>query len=127
MSDEEYYRAKSSAALWVKLKPLAREMRHKPTPAENKLWQRIRGRQVQGAKFRRQHAIERFIIDFYCAGARLIIEVDGSIHEHTPDEDAIRQEFLEGLGFRVLRFKNAEILQSLDSVVEKISRVLADD
>ena len=127
MSETENYRAKSSPELWAKLKPLAREMRHEPTQAEDKLWQRIRGRQIHGAKFRRQHAIERFIVDFYCAEARLIIEVDGSIHDYTPHEDAIRQEFLEGLGFYLLRFTNADVLQSLDAVVEKIDLTLTGE
>ncbi len=64
--------------LWEKLKPLARQMRHVPTPAEDRLWQHIRNRQLKGMKFRRQWAIERFIVDFFCYEANLIIEVDGS-------------------------------------------------
>jgi len=110
--------------LWAKLKLLARQMRHAPTPAEDKLWQRLRNRQLHGFKFRRQHAIERFIVDFYCAEARLIVEVEGAIHQYTQEEDAIRQEFLESLGLRVLRFTNDEINTSLDKVLEKISAAL---
>jgi very-short-patch-repair endonuclease len=106
--------------LWAKLKPLAREMRHEATPAEDVLWEAIRNRKVNGAKFRRQHVIERFIVDFYCAEARLIIEVDGPIHDYTPEEDAIRQEFLEAQGFRVLRFKNDDVMGNLAGVVAQI-------
>ncbi|MBC8496516.1 MAG: endonuclease domain-containing protein [Anaerolineales bacterium] len=96
--------------LWRKLKPLARQMRREPTEAENALWQRLRRKQLLGYKFRRQHAIDRFIVDFYSRGAKLIIEVDGPIHKYTKEEDAIRQEFLESLGFRVIRFNNEEML-----------------
>jgi very-short-patch-repair endonuclease len=110
--------------LWAKLKPLARQMRKNPTPAENKLWQHLRGKQLLGYKFRRQHAIERFIVDFYCHEARLIVEVDGPIHQYTTEEDAIRQKFLESLGFRVLRFTNEQVLTNIDGVLEKIAEAL---
>jgi very-short-patch-repair endonuclease len=126
MTDHEYYRAKSSPELWARLKPLVRQMRHEPTPAENRLWQRLRGRRVQDMKFRRQHAIERFIVDFYCADVRLIVEVDGPIHDYTLEEDAVRQEFLEGLGFQVIRFSNDEVLQSLEEVIERIGEVIIE-
>lgn len=114
----------SSPELWQKLKPLARQMRKEPTAAEHKLWQRIRGKQVLGYKFRRQHAFERFIVDFYCSETRLIVEVDGPTHEYTPDEDAIRQKFLEGLGFKVIRFTNLEVLKQMEAVLNEIARVL---
>jgi very-short-patch-repair endonuclease len=106
--------------LWAKLKPLAREMRHEATPAEDVLWEAIRNRKVNGAKFRRQHVIERFIVDFYCSEAGLVIEVDGPIHDYTPEEDAIRQEFLEAQGLRVLRFKNDDVMGNLAGVVAQI-------
>lgn len=111
--------------LWEKLKPLARQMRHKPTPAEDALWQRLRNRGVGGAKFRRQYAIGRFIVDFVCLEHRLIIEVDGSIHEQQREYDAVRQAFLEAQGFRVLRFTNGDVLQFPDAVVEAIGDALA--
>lgn len=111
--------------LWAKLKPLVRQMRHKPTPAEDALWQRLRNRRVAGAKFRRQYTIERFIVDFICLEQHLIIEVDGSIHDHQHDYDAIRQTFLEAQGFCVVRFTNGEVLQSLDAVIEAICDALS--
>ncbi len=114
----------TSPELWQKLKPLARQMRKEPTLAEATLWQRIRGKQLLGYKFRRQHALERFIVDFYCSEAKLIIEVDGPIHEYNPEEDAIRQKFLEEMGFRVVRFTNVEVLKQLDSVLDEIVKVL---
>jgi very-short-patch-repair endonuclease len=107
-------------ALWEKLKPLARQMRHDPTPAENALWQRVRNRRIAGAKFLRQHAIERFVVDLYCADACLVVEVDGPVHDYTPDEDAVRQKYLESLGLRVLRFSNEQVSDEIEDVVKKI-------
>lgn len=109
-----------SPPLWYKLKPLARQMRRAPTAAEGKLWQRIRGNQVRGVKFRRQFAIERFITDFCCPRLRLIIEVDGPTHEYTQEEDAVRQEFLESVGFEVLRFTNLDVLNDTAAVLDVI-------
>jgi very-short-patch-repair endonuclease len=115
----------SSQELWEKLKPLARQMRCEPTTAENLLWQKLRGKQVLGFKFRRQHVIDRFIVDFYCHEANLVIEVDGEIHQYTQAEDMIRQEFLESLGLRVLRFKNEDVLVGIDGVLEEVVRWLS--
>jgi very-short-patch-repair endonuclease len=106
---------------WKMLKPLARQMRQVPTPAEEHLWQCIRARKL-GFKFRRQHAIERFIVDFICFEQQLIVEVDGSIHDEQKEYDAIRQAFLEASGFRVLRFTNEDVLYSTDVVLTQIRR-----
>lgn len=122
--DEKPQQFTSSAEEWEKLKPLARDMRHKPTPAEDALWQRLRNRRVQGAKFRRQHSIGGYIVDFVCIDHHLIIEVDGDIHEQQRDYDAARQSFLEAQGFRVLRFSNGDVLRSLDAVVVVIGETL---
>ena len=100
-------------------------MRHEPTFAEDKLWQRLR-RKALGVNFRRQHAIDRFIVDFYCPEARLVVEVDGTIHDYTQEEDAIRQEFIESLGMRVLRFTNAEVSQSMEGILARIGAELPE-
>ncbi len=110
--------------LWERLKPVARQMRREPTPAENRLWQRIRKRQVEGAKFRRQVPFERFLVDFCCFEVRLVIEVDGPIHQYSVEADAIRQEFLEFLGFRVLRFTNQQVFLGIDGVVGLIGEAV---
>jgi very-short-patch-repair endonuclease len=110
----------SSTNWWEILKPLARQMRYEPTPAENALWDMLRNRQIEGAKFRRQHAIDRFIVDFICLEYHLIIEVDGEIHQYTQEEDAIRQGFLEAMNFRVLRFSNDDVLYHIVRVVQEI-------
>ena len=111
-------------ALWKRLKPLARQMRREPTIAEQMLWQHLRKRQVQGAKFRRQFAIDRFIVDFCSLETRLIIEVDGPVHQYTQAHDAIRQQFLEHLGFELLHFENAEVLADLATVLEMIEEAV---
>jgi very-short-patch-repair endonuclease len=113
-----------SPELWKRLKPLARQMRHAPTAAENKLWQRLRHHQLGGVKFRRQYAIERFIVDFCSLQARLIIEVDGPTHEYTQAEDLIRQQYLEEAGFSVIRFSNLDILNSVNDVLASIAHTL---
>jgi len=110
--------------IWENLKPLARQMRHEPTSAENRLWQQIRNRQIVGAKFRRQHSIERFIVDFYCAEAALIVEVDGDIHQYTSEEDALRQQWLEAIGFRVVRFTNDDVLHQTQNVIAALETAL---
>lgn len=96
-------------------------MRRIPTEAEDKLWQYLRNRQLAGLKFRRQHSIERFIVDFYCAEAKLIIEVDGPVHDYSKEEDTIRQEFLESQGFRVMCFTNDQVFNSPHDVLKQIS------
>lgn len=111
---------KSTPSWWDRLKPLARAKRREPTPAEDYLWQHIRRRQLNGLKFRRQHAIGQFIVDFYAPDVSLVIEVDGPIHEASPEQDTIRQAFLEGLGLRVLRFTNDEVMSDIDEVLRRI-------
>jgi very-short-patch-repair endonuclease len=118
---EDLKKRRPSPELWEKLKPLAREMRCEPTPAENILWQQLRNRNLQGIKFRRQHVIERFIIDFYCDEFKLVIEVDGEIHQYTLEEDMLRQEYLESLGLRVIRFTNEQVLKNILAVLAQIA------
>ena len=110
--------------LWKRLKPGIRRMRRNSTPAEDKLWQQLRRDQVGGLKFRRQHSLGRFVVDFYCAKAGLVIEVDGPIHDGLAERDSLRQEYIESLGFRVMRFTNDQIENSLKSVVESICEAL---
>ena len=103
----------------------AREMRHPQTPAEATLWRAIRNRNIS-YKFRRQHPIERFIIDFYCAQAKLCIELDGESHLDADqmEYDAARTEYLESLGYKVIRFTNNDVRYTLDAVAVEIIRVI---
>ena len=95
------------------------------TPAERRLWQALRGNALEGAYFRRQHAIGTFILDFYCAQAKLAVEVDGGIHLERAAYDAERTRWLESEhGIRVLRFTNEDVLRSLDAVMDAIRAAL---
>lgn len=116
---------RTTPTLWEKLRPLARQKRKEPTEAEERLWKSLRNRQLSGYKFRRQHGIERFIVDFYCAEAGLVLEVDGPIHEYQYEEDKIREIFIKSQGLQLLRFSNEDVLNNLDSVLKVISLVLS--
>ncbi|MBU2444795.1 MAG: DUF559 domain-containing protein, partial [Bacteroidetes bacterium] len=100
----------------------ARALRKSSTPAEEILWDVLRDRQFNNLKFRRQHIIEKFITDFYCAEYKLAIEIDGSIHNEKEqiERDQFRQKVIEDLGIKVIRFKNDEIFNELTSVLQKI-------
>ena len=99
----------------------ARSMRKQPTDAEALLWRRLRGKQL-GVRFRRQHPVAGYIVDFYCADARLVIELDGGGHAEAKqrDYDQRRSEVLERHGLRVLRLWNPEVVGSLEAVLEVI-------
>jgi very-short-patch-repair endonuclease len=96
----------------------ARKMRSAPTPAEQALWQQLRGSRLAGHKFSRQIAIGPFIADLVCRRAKLVIELDGTQHDH--DADMRRTQFLEGQGYAVLRFTNAQVRDDSDMVVRVI-------
>ena len=107
-----------------KLRTVARQMRHEPTPSEAVLWERLRGRQLSGHKFHRQYSIDRFIVDFICTSLALIIEVDGEVHQQQVEADQEREQILTELGFRVLRFTNAQVLEQTDQVLQEILTAL---
>jgi very-short-patch-repair endonuclease len=98
----------------------ARQLRLQLTKAESHLWQALKNRQLNGLRFRAQHPVGQFILDFYCPSCKLAIEVDGDIHIDRTEEDAARTEQLEAYGYRVLRFSNEEIINNLDRVLETI-------
>jgi very-short-patch-repair endonuclease len=120
----EKERRRPESGLWSRLKPKVHELRHAPTPAEELLWRRIRDRQISGAKFRRQHAIGVYVVDFYCAEAKLVVEIDGPIHEHQQQADANRQAFLESQGLHVLRFTNEQVMTAWPTALETIRATL---
>jgi len=99
---------------------LARALRKNPTEAESILWNRLRAKQVEGTKFRRQQPIEGFIVDFVSFEKRIIIELDGGQHATEPKKDRVRDGILDEHGFRILRFWNNEIFENLDGVLEAI-------
>ncbi|MBA2243563.1 MAG: endonuclease domain-containing protein [Gemmatimonadetes bacterium] len=98
----------------------ARDLRRRMTPAEALLWSALRRHQLDGMQFRRQHPVGRFVLDFYCPAAKLAIELDGEVHGEQAERDAERTAVLSAAGYRVMRFRNQEVLDHLDSVLERI-------
>lgn len=98
----------------------ARDLRQRATLAEQKLWPVLRGRRLGGFKFRLQVAIDRFIADFACFNARLIVELDGAAHDDQALRDLERTGALEGLGWQVLRFDNEAVISDIDGVADAI-------
>jgi very-short-patch-repair endonuclease len=103
-----------------------RELRHRQTEAEEKLWSLLRNRQLQGKKFRRQHAIANYVVDFYCNESKLAIELDGNFHSEAEakEYDNSRTILLNEIGITVLRFWNEEVINDSAKVLEKISENL---
>ncbi len=102
------------------LKESARQLRYSQTDAEQVLWRRLRDRRLAGKKFRRQHPVPPYILDFFCEEDKLAIEVDGSQHIVQQAYDLKRTEFLQKQGIRVLRFWNNDVLQKTEIVLEMI-------
>ncbi|HET8753838.1 MAG TPA: DUF559 domain-containing protein, partial [Salinimicrobium sp.] len=101
----------------------AKKMRNEPTEAERILWECLKSKNL-GHKFRRQHLIDDFIADFVCLSKKLVIEVDGNIHDLQQEQDAIRTGFINNKGFRVIRFKNEEVIGNTNIVLQKIREEL---
>jgi very-short-patch-repair endonuclease len=101
---------------------LAREFRKEATYTENLLWQALRKHKQAGLKFRRQHPIIGFVADLYCAEHKLIIEIDGDVHEDesVAEHDKKRQAALEQAGYRVIRFTTSEVTLNIDGVISRI-------
>lgn len=112
---------------------LCRDLRKNSTPAEGRLWQKLRNRKVDGFKFLRQYPITHssfknkpcfFIADFYCAKKRLVIEVDGSIHQYQKEYDEQRDIIIKEKQILTIRFTNEEILFDLNNVILKIQEIV---
>ncbi|MDD2733123.1 MAG: DUF559 domain-containing protein [Desulfuromonadaceae bacterium] len=110
------------------LKTPSRELRTNMTDAERVLWSRLRGKQLLGVQFYRQKPLGPFIVDFYSHAATLVIEVDGGQHyeEEHARKDAERDKYLSGLGLRVMRFNNRQVLLETDAVVEEIFKMIEE-
>ena len=119
----------SDAEFFFNAKPqifyAARKLRKKMTTAEKILWRELRGRKLNSLYFRRQHPISSFVVDFYCHEKRLVIELDGKVHNRNEikERDISRTFELERFGLRVIRFTNEEVIKQLDNVIEEINRV----
>jgi very-short-patch-repair endonuclease len=104
----------------------AQSLRRSSTPIEHKLWMRLRNRQLHGFKFRRQHPIGKYIVDFFCLEARLVIELDGGWHAEDAKQsmDEYRTAYLHSQGYTVLRIWNNEVTENLRGVLQRIAEPL---
>jgi len=105
---------------------LAKELRKNETEAEKILWARLNKNQIRGLQFRRQHPINMFIADFYCAKFKLVIEIDGSIHDipEYQEHDQGRSAIFEDFGITVIRFTNEQIMNEIDYTVKQIETIV---
>ena len=106
----------------------ARDLRRKSTDAEQLLWNRLRDRQLQGEKFRRQVSLGSYVVDFVCFEKKLIVELDGGQHAHAVnmERDEVRSTALRAHGFQVLRFWNNDVMGNIEGVLESILSSLRD-
>jgi len=109
-----------------RFKQRSRRLRTAQTSAEARLWYALRNRRLARWKFRRQHAIDRFVVDFVTLDGKLIVEVDGTTHDSVSAQarDVVRTRLLEALGFHVMRVTNVDVYENLNGVVEAIAREL---
>jgi very-short-patch-repair endonuclease len=115
-----YFRAKPGTL------ETARILRKRMTNCEILLWEKLRGKQILGLRFRSQHPIDIFIADFYCHEARLVVEIDGEIHEGQIEYDDGREVEIEKYGIKVIRFTNDEVINNRDNVVNKIKTIVKE-
>jgi very-short-patch-repair endonuclease len=108
------------------LESIRRDLRQRSTKAEKILWPELRSRRFEGKKFKRQHSIGNYIVDFYCSSSRLIIELDGEVHQNKEQQitDAFRDENLKDMGFKVLRLSNDLIIHDINCALIQIKVLL---
>ena len=104
----------------------ARLLRKSMTYSESLLWEKLKGKQLLGLRFRRQHPIDMFIVDFYCHTARLVIEVDGEIHMDQIEYDDGREADIEKYNIKIIRFTNDEVNNNIEDVLQKIESVIKE-
>ncbi len=104
----------------------ARRHRRNMTAAERTLWTALKNRQLNGLRFRSQHPLGRFIADFYCAQVRLVVEVDGLVHNEQAEYDEDRTQHFDTYNYRVVRFTNQEVFANLPIVLAKISQMATE-
>jgi very-short-patch-repair endonuclease len=102
------------------------KLRNNLTPAEARLWKALRNKQLEGLRFRCQHPVGNFILDFYCPSCKLVVEVDGEIHAYQAEYDNQRTNKLAEYGYTLIRFSNEQIINDLPNVLAEIRRVALD-
>ena len=105
----------------------AKQLHRNMTPAEVKLWARLRAHRLEGVHFRNQHAIGNYVVDFCVLRQKLIIELDGSQHLEQEDYDRERTEYLESKGYKVVRFWNNDVMNDMDGVIRAIIQAMQSD
>jgi very-short-patch-repair endonuclease len=105
---------------------LARKMRNNLTPSEKIVWNEIKEKKISGYKFRKQHPVYRYILDFYCHEKKLAIEIDGDSHKERKDYDEYRDSYVRSIGIETLRFTNEEIENNIANVIEAIKKKLSE-
>jgi very-short-patch-repair endonuclease len=118
--NNDFPRFENSPNLRRRMTEIAREFRKEPTKSEAILWQALRGKKLDGIKFRRQQPISPFVVDFYNTVYRLVVEIDGDIHDLQKEADAARQQVLEELGLIILRVKSESVEKNLPLVLNTI-------
>jgi very-short-patch-repair endonuclease len=106
-------------------KQFARHLRRSQTYAEQIMWNLLKNRRFKGIKFRRQHVLEGFIVDFFCYKTNLIVEIDGDIHLKQKEYDHFREDILRSKGYRLIRFTNDEVVGNLSKVCEALEIALS--
>ena len=109
-----------------KIMEAARLLRENMTCSENLLWERLKGKQICGLRFRRQHPIDIFIADFYCHEARLVVEIDGEVHNQQKDYDIGRTAEMGKYDILVIRFTNNEVIKEIEEVISKIEEIVRE-
>ncbi len=104
---------------------VARLMRREMTAAEMVLWKAIKDRQLCGLRFRAQHPVSQFVLDFFCPICKLVVELDGGVHDCQSEQDEARSAHLRSYGYHVIRFRNEEVMSSLPEVLEGILQAAA--
>jgi very-short-patch-repair endonuclease len=110
----------------LEIEAAAQRHRRNMTAAERTLWTALKDRQLNGLKFRSQHPLGRFIADFYCAQVRLVVEVDGPVHNKQAEYDEARTQHFETYGYQLVRFTNQEVFTNLPIVLARISQVATE-
>ena len=105
-------------------KVFSRELRKEQTPEEAIVWEQLRNRKFMDLKFRRQHVIEGFVVDFFCNKLRLAIEIDGAVHNKQKDYDALRQMLIESKDIRFIRVTNDEVHRDINILLKRIKENL---
>ena len=107
---------------------LKRQLRASLTPAETKLWFHLRAKRFENLKFKRQHGIGPYIVDYYCSEKALVIEIDGDVHAYEEQivKDRVRSEYLEKLGLRIVRYTNEEVLKNIHDVLQHLQNLISD-